>query len=295
MDQLHLMRVYVAVAENEGFAAAARFLNMSPPAVTRAIASLEEHLGIKLLARTTRHVRATDVGLRYLEDARRILQDVELANEAAIGINSEPKGDLSITAPVLFGQKHVMPVVVEYLNRFPEANVNAAFLDRTVNLLEEGFDVGIRIGELADSSMRARKIGEVELILVASPDYLAKTGRPVSPKDLKHHTIISSSSNNFSRDWLFTHNGDKTKLHIQPRLTVTTNQSAIEAAKAGLGITRAVSYQVVEERKDNRLVTVLEPYQPAPLPIHIIHRESRFSSSKVRSFIDLMAERFGTD
>lgn len=292
MDQLHLMRVYVAVAEKQGFAAAARHLNMSPPAVTRAVLSLEQQLGVRLLIRTTRHVRATDVGLRYLEDTRQILHDIELANQTAIGINSEPKGELSITAPVMFGQKHVMPVVVEYLRRYPMVNVNAVFLDRTVNLLEEGFDLGIRIGTLADSSMRAKKIGEVKLMLVASPSYLNVHGIPTSPADLKQHTLISSSSNNFPRDWQFTHNGQKTRLHIQPRLTVTTNQSAIDAAKAGLGITRAISYQVVEECENNHLVNILESFQPLALPIHIIHRESHFSSAKVRTFIDLMTEMY---
>ncbi len=292
MDQLHLMKVFVAVAESEGFASAARQLNMSPPAVTRAISGLEENLGVKLLNRTTRFVRATEVGLRYLDDARRILRDVELANEAAVGINSEPKGELSITAPVLFGERHILPVVVEFLNLYPETSVNAAFLDRTVNLMEEGFDLGIRIGELADSSMRARKIGEVRLVLVASEQYLASHGAPLTPQALKQHSLINSSSNDFSRDWLFMQENEKIKVRIQPRLTVTTNRSAIEAAKAGLGIARAVSYQVADEIRNDQLRPILEDYQSASIPIHVIHRESRLSSTKVRSFIDLLIKQF---
>ncbi|MGF1721961.1 LysR family transcriptional regulator [Vibrio kyushuensis] len=291
MDQLHLMRVYVAVAEEEGFAAASRRLSMSPPAVTRAIAALEESLGVKLLNRTTRYVRATEAGLRYLDDAKRIVQDVEIANEAAVGINAEPKGHLSVTAPVLFGQQHVLPGVVEYLKRYPQTNVNAVFLDRTVNLLEEGFDVGIRIGELADSSMRARKVGEVKLVLVASSEYLLEQGIPLFPSDLSEHTIINSGSNNFSHDWHFEQGNQKSLHRIKPRLTVTTNQAAINAAKLGLGITRVVSYQVADELSNGELAVVLEDHQLAPLPIHIIHREGRYSSAKVRCFIDLMAEQ----
>ena len=290
MDQLHLMRVYVAVTEEEGFAAASRRLGMSPPAVTRAISALEESLGVKLLNRTTRYVRATEAGVRYFEDSKRILQDVNIANEAALGINAEPKGHLSVTAPVLFGQKHVLPGVVEYLKRYPQTKVNAVFLDRTVNLLEEGFDVGVRIGELADSTMRAKKVGEVKLVLVASPDYLQQHGVPATPQELIDHTIINSGSNNFSHDWYFKQGNQKIQHRIQPRLTVTTNQAAINAAKLGLGITRVVSYQVASELQEHSLALVLEDHQLEPLPIHIIHREGRYSSTKVRAFIDLMAD-----
>jgi len=169
MDRLHLMSVFVAVAEEQGFAAAARRLQMSPPAVTRAITALEEHLNVKLLNRTTRYVRATEAGQRYLEDARRILADADAADEAAAGINAEPRGHLAVTAPALFGRMFVMPGIVNYLEQYPETEVAAQFMDRNVNLLEEGIDVGIRIGKLPDSSMRALRVGSVRLVLCASP------------------------------------------------------------------------------------------------------------------------------
>ena len=172
MDRLHLMTVFVAVAEEEGFAAGARRLHLSPPAVTRAVASLETRLGVKLLNRTTRYVRTTEAGQRYLEDARRILAEVDAADEAAAGINAEPRGHLAVTAPVLFGRMFVMPGIVDYLKRYPDTEVSAMFLDRIVNLLEEGLDVGVRIGELPDSSMRALRVGSVRLVLCASPHYL---------------------------------------------------------------------------------------------------------------------------
>nr|WP_019604249.1 LysR family transcriptional regulator [Teredinibacter turnerae] len=295
MDQLHLMQVFVAVVDEQGFAAASRQLRLSPPAVTRAIATLESRLGVKLLHRTTRHVRPTDAGVHYYDDAHRILREVELANESAQGVNSEPRGRLSITAPVLFGQKYVLPGVVEYLKRYRHTSVDAVFLDRVVNLLEEGFDVGIRIGELADSSMRARHVGNVSLILVAAPAYLKAEGIPQNPDDLKNHTLISSNSNNFTQNWHFRCEGKNLSLRITPRLQVTTNQAAIDAAAAGLGITRVISYQVADYLADGRLKCILDPFCSQPLPIHIVHREDRLSSHKVRAFIELMQERLRKD
>ena len=172
MDRLHLMSVYVAVVEAEGFAGGARKLQMSPPAVTRAVAALEERLGVKLLNRTTRYVRMTEAGQKYYEDAKRIIALADEADDAALGINAEPRGQLTVTASVLFGRMYVMPGIVEYLRRYPAVEVNALFVDRVVNMLEEGVDVAIRIAELPDSSYRALRVGSVRRVLCASPDYL---------------------------------------------------------------------------------------------------------------------------
>jgi len=296
MDQLHLMRVYVAVAEEQGFAAAARRLAMSPPAVTRAVAGLEESLGVKLLNRTTRHVRTTESGSRYLEDARRILAQVKLANEAAAGINADPAGNLVVTAPVMFGQMFVMPGIVDYLQRFPKTQVDALFLDRVVNMLEEGVDVGIRIGDLPDSTMRAIKVGSVRRILVASPDYLKQHGIVQSPDALNEHSLISSSAGRLVQEWRFdslsnTGKNSGLTIRIQPRLTVTTNDAAIKAACAGFGIARLLSYQVSEQLAKGQLKILLENFEPTAMPVQIVHREGRLASAKVRAFIDLMSER----
>ena len=295
MDQLHGMWVFVAVAEEQGFAAAARRLNLSPPAVTRAIAALEASLGVSLLVRTTRHVRTTDAGQRYLEDAKRILAQVQMANETAQGVSGQPMGRISVTAPVMFGQMFVMPGIVEYLQSYPDTQVDAVFLDRVVSLLEEGFDVGIRIGQLADSNMLARKVGSVRLILVASPEYLSRQALPQTPADIKQHRIISSSSNSIAHDWHFQVNGHGQSIRIQPRLTVTTNQAAINAAKLGFGIARVLSYQVAQELANGELKIVLENFEPQPMPINIIHREGRLASNKIRSFIDVISKRLRED
>lgn len=291
MDQLHVMKVYVAVAETEGFAAAARRLNMSPPAVTRAIAALEEQLGVKLLNRTTRHVRSTEAGQRYLDDCRRILADVESANEAAAGINATPKGHLSVTAPVMFGQQFVIPGIVEYLQRYPNTEVDALFYDRVVNLMEEGLDVSIRIGELPDSALRALRVGSVRMVLCAAPAYLQHHGIPQTPNDLTQHTLIASRAGNMTRDWMFYSEVGEQHLRIKPRMTVSTNDAAIAAAKSGFGITRLLSYQIADALAAGELKIVLADYEPAIKPVHIVHREGRFASAKVRAFIDLMAKR----
>ncbi|MFT5604796.1 MAG: DNA-binding transcriptional LysR family regulator [Paracoccaceae bacterium] len=295
MDRLLQMQVYVAVAEEEGFAAAARRLNMSPPAVTRAIAQLEYGLGVKLLNRSTRFVRVTEAGMRYLEDARRILLEVQLADESAAGINAEPRGHLTVTAPVLFGQKYVMPGIVDYLQRYPKTEVDAVFYDRVVNLLEEGLDVGIRIGALPDSTMRALPVGKVRLVLVASPAYLNAHGIPQTPQELDAHNIIHSRAGNLSKEWRFMKNEKPLLQKVKPRLTVTSNDAAMTAAKESFGICRLLSYQVADDLLTGRLKTVLENYELPALPVHIVHREGRLASAKVRAFIDLMAERLRAD
>ena len=291
MDRLHLMTVFVAVAEEEGFAAGARRLHMSPPAVTRAVAALEARLGVKLLNRTTRYVRTTEAGQRYLEDARRILAAVDAADEAAAGINAEPRGHLAVTAPVLFGRMFVMPGIVDYLERYPGTEVSAVFLDRIVNLLEEGLDVGVRIGELPDSSMRALRVGSVRLVLCASPHYLQHHGLPRTLQDLTEHSTIASSAGSNAFGWRFETTSGSRTLRIQPRLSVTTNDAAIEAAVRGFGITRLLSYQVAPQIATGELQIILKEYEPAPRPIHIVHREGRYASAKVRAFVDLIAAR----
>jgi len=292
MDRLQLMTVFVAVAEEQSFAGGARRLNMSPPAVTRAIAALEDRLGIKLLTRTTRYVRVTDAGQRYLEDARRIINEVDEADEAAAGINAEPRGQLAITAPVLFGKLFVIPGIVDYLQRYPDMEISAVFLDRIVNLLEEGFDVGIRIGELPDSSMKAIRVGSIRRVVCASPAYLAKHGTPDKPSDLANHLVVAASAVSPAIEWKF---AEGQVVRVKPRLTVTSNDSAIAAVLLGMGVTRLLSYQIASYQASGQLQTILSEFEPEPLPIHVIHREGRYASAKVRSFVDLMVAKLRSD
>ncbi|MGC7837056.1 LysR family transcriptional regulator [Pseudomonas wayambapalatensis] len=289
MDHIHLMKVFVAVGELESFAGAARRLDMSPAAVTRAVSALEERLGVKLLLRTTRSVRLTEAGGRYLEDCRSILASIAEANEAAAGVNATPKGELAVTAPILFGKKFVMPSIVRYLQQYPEVDVSAYFLDRVVNMVEEGMDVAVRIGQLPDSGLKALRVGKVRRMLCASPDYLARHGVPAHPSELHEHVVIATTNLSPRAGWRFGLTDEPTMVRMKPRLTVTSNDGAIAAACAGLGIARLLSYQVVEEIASGRLQVVLAEFEEAPWPIHILHRESKYGSAKVRAFIDMLA------
>jgi len=277
------------VAEEEGFAAAARRFNMSPPAVTRAVAALEQRLGVKLLTRTTRHVRTTEAGHHYLQDARRILVDVDAADESAAGIHSAPRGQLAVTAPAMFGRLFITPVIVKYLQQFPDTDVSAVFLDRVVNLVEEGLDVGIRIGELPDSSLRAVRVGSIRHVVCASPEYIKQHGLPQHPDELANHLIIASSAGNQSPVWGFKHTGHTHPVKLKPRLTTTTNDAAIVAAEQGFGLTRVLSYQIASQLAVGALKIVLADFETPAKPVHIVHQQGRNVPAKVRAFIDLAA------
>ena len=291
LDRLHLINVFVAVVDANGFAGAARKLSISPPAVTRAINELESHLGVRLLTRTTRVVRVTEPGARYAEDCRHILAQLAEADESVAGMQRTPRGRLTITAPVLFGAKFVAPIVTEYLQDNPEVVATCWFLDRVVNMLDEGADVGIRIGELPDSSMQATSVGRVRRVISAAPAYLARHGVPLAPADLQAHIIVSASAVTPTQEWRFVENGENCTVKLQPRMTTTSNDSALAAAVAGFGITRLLSYQVAECLQDGRLQALLGDFELPWLPVHVVHREGQHASKKARAFIDLVVER----
>lgn len=295
MDRLQAMTTFVAVVDSGGFASAARKLNLSPPVVTRAVAELEERLGLRLLTRTTRFVRVTEAGARYAEDCRRILAEVEEAETAAAGTQATPRGTLTVTAPVLFGQLYVTPILVSYLQQFPEVDAQCLFLDRVVSFVEEGIDVAVRIGELPDSSLQATRVGRVRPVLVAAPAYLEARDTPRRPEDLAEHSIISAAGVNPVSEWRFNDDGKPLLQRLQPRMRTTTNDSAIAAAVAGLGIARLLSYQVAAHVRSGALQVVLEDFEGAPLPVHVVHHEGRRVTQKVRAFVDLAVDRLRSD
>ena len=281
------MSTFVTVVETGGFASAARKLDVSPSVVSRVVTELEERLGVRLLTRTTRVVRLTDAGTAFFEDCRRILGEVDIAELAARGTHASPRGVLSLTAPVLFGRLHITPVVLDYLSRYPEADANCWFIDRVVNLVDEGIDVAVRIAELPDSSLQAIPVGRVRRVLCASPAYLAAHGTPTHPDDLDAHTIIASTGSSSPPEWRLYDGGRPVIVRTRPRFITTTNDSAIAAALADFGIARLLSYQIAQHVSDGRLVTVLAEFEPPPLPIHLVHREGRHVTQKVRAFLDL--------
>jgi DNA-binding transcriptional LysR family regulator len=290
MDRIDAMQAFVAVADLRGFAPAARKLKLSPSAVTRLIAALEDHLGVRLLQRTTRSVTVTDVGARYHERARRILADVEEAERAAEGERTRPSGLLVVSAPVGFGRLHVSPVMSAYLERYPDVSGELRLEDRMANLVEDGIDLAIRIGELADSTLVARQVGEMRQIMVASPSYLKVRGEPKRPEAVASHDTIRFGATSGLTDWRFVENGKEIRVSYTPRLLTNSADAAVQYAEAGGGLTRVLAYQAADALKRGRLKIVLPQFELPALPINIVYPTSRLLSAKVRTFIDLVTE-----
>jgi DNA-binding transcriptional LysR family regulator len=286
MDRFQEMQVFAAVAQDQGFSAAARRLGLSAASVTRAVAALEKRIGTLLLTRTTRSVHVSEAGQRYLEDCRRILAEVQEAEDSAAGSHAQPRGQLTITAPVLFGELFVTPVMVDYLTQFPEVCINALLVDRVASMVEEGVDVAVRIGELPDSNQHAIRVGEVRRVICASPGFLTARGRPRHPADLSGVPIIATSSIGQLRSWPFLDEGELISVRPEPRLVVTANQAAITAACMGLGLTRVLSYQVASKVATGELEIVLADFELPPLPIHVVYQGGRKAPVRVRSFVD---------
>ncbi|WP_372395065.1 LysR family transcriptional regulator [Azospirillum sp. HJ39] len=288
MDRWQAMRIFVKVAETGNFAEAARHMHMSAPAVTRAVASLEEVIGARLFVRTTRSVKMTEAGARYFEDCRQILSDIAAAEAAAGGSYATPGGTLAITASALFGQMYVLPILTEFLNSYPTMRARTLFIDRPVNIVEEGIDVAVRIGHLPDSGFTAIRVGTVRRVICGSPAYFERHGVPMAPADLKAHRIAASTSAWASPEWRF---AGEQRVTIDPVMQCNTNEAVIAAAKDGWGLTRVLHYQIGPALLEGKLQIVLGEHEEAPLPIHILHPEGRHAPAKVRAFVDLAAAR----
>ena len=284
------MQAFVAVADLQGFAPAARKLGLSPSGVTRLIAALEDRLGARLLQRTTRQVTLTDIGARYLERVRRILADVEEAEAAAEGERTRPSGRLVVSAPVGFGRLHVSPVMSAYLKRYRQVSGELRLSDRMINLVEDGVDLAVRIGHLADSSLVARHVGEMRRIVVASQDYLGKRGVPDTPAAIAGHDTIQFGDTAVPRDWRFVENGREVRVACTPRFSTNSADAAIQYAEADGGLTRVLAYQAADSIRAGRLQIVLAKFEQPSLPIHLVYPTSRLLSAKVRGFIDLVTE-----
>ncbi|WP_437286149.1 LysR family transcriptional regulator [Sorangium sp. So ce406] len=295
MDRLDTLRVFIAVAEEEGFAPAARRLSMSPPAVTRAIAALEERIGARLLHRTTRIVRLTEAGARFLTDCKRILGEIEEAEASAAGSHAELRGQIGVTAPVMFGRMFVAPVVFDFLARHPRVSARTLLVDRVVDMLDEGLDVAVRIAHLPDSSLTAIRVGTVRLVVCASPDYLAARGAPETPADLTQLDTIGFSQAAWPAEWSFSSGARVEKVLPPSQLLVNTADVAIAAAVAGRGLARVLSYQVGPELRAGRLRIVLPAFEPPPVPVHVVHPEGPRAAARVRAFVDFLVERLRSE
>ncbi len=287
MDRLEAMQVFVAVADLQGFAAAARRVKRSPSAVTRLVSALEDRLGTRLLQRTTRSVTLTDAGARYLDRARRILADVAEAEGAALAERSVPSGHLVISAPTLFGRLHVAPLVSRYLFKYPTVSAELSFSDRPVQLVDEGIDLAVRIGVLEDASFVARTMGATRRVVVAAPSYLRRRRPPKTPAALTQHQVIHVTALAATRSWRFVNAGIEQRVAFTPRYTTSSVDAGLDHAERGGGLTLALAYQVVDAVRAGRLEVVLADFEPPPLPISLIYPTSRLLSAKVRAFVEL--------
>lgn len=302
MDKLEGMRIFTTVAEAKGFAPAARRLSLSAPVVTRAVAALEAHLKVQLLRRTTRSVVLTDAGERFLADCKRILAEVEEAEASASGAHRVPQGQLSLTAPVLFGRLHVAPILIDFLAQHPQVGARCYFSDQIVHLLDEGYDLAVRIAHLPDSGLTALTVGHVRRVVVASPAYLAAHGVPRTPAELvRHQGVGFSQHGSVSAPWVFypaaakasegRQRTDGETAHPAMRLVTNAGEMSIAAALAGHGLARALSYQVADDVLAGRLHIVLVDHEPPPIPVQLVHADGRRAPAKVRAFVDFAAER----
>jgi DNA-binding transcriptional LysR family regulator len=291
MDQLGAIKVFVAIADAGSLSAAGCRLGMPLTTVSRHLAALEEHLGVRLITRTTRGLALTEPGRNYLESSRRILAELEAASLRITGEQGEPQGELAITAPVVFGRLHVLPVATEFLKAFPRVTLRLLLLDRVVDLAEENLDVSVRIGALPDSSLMATRVGTIRQVTCASPAYLAARGVPSAPRELAEHDCTSFGALSPADRWVYPGDKAQQQVAVRPRLVVNTAEAAIDAAKAGLGITRVLSYQAARSVADRSLRLILEDFEPEPIPVSLLHREDRLPQAKVQSFIAYAAPR----
>ena len=291
MDRLDAMRVFVAVADAGSLSAAARALKVPLPTVSRKLAQLEEHLGVSLIVRTTRKFVLTEPGRTYLESCRRLLGEIENAERMAAGEYATPKGRLHVTAPIVFGRLHVLPVVLAFLKAYPEVDLRLSLVDRIVDMIEEGIDVALRIAHLADSSLIAARVGTVKLVTCAAPSYLKANGTPHAPAELIQHHCIASANLAAADRWPYRIDGEDRVVPIRARLAVSTAEAAIDAAIAGIGITRVLSYQAAAAVKAGKLKLILRPFELPEIPVSLVHPEARLTPPKVRAFLDFTAPR----
>lgn len=287
MDRLDELSIFVSVAEQGSFVAAARLLGRSPSAATRAVAALEDRLAVRLFNRTTRSVALTDAGARYLERGRRALAEFAELELSAASERGAPTGRLTLTAPEMFGRLHLLPIAQDFMRDHPAVTVSLLLLNRIVSFVDEGIDLGIRIAHLPDSSLRAIQLGHVRRVVCASPQYLARRGTPAIPADLAEHDAIAVAGDAPAADrWSFGEGKKAAAVAVEARLVVNTVQAALDATVAGGGVVRVLSYQTAPLEESGVLQRLLAPYEPPPIPVHIVHPEGRYLSPAIRMFID---------
>ncbi|BDC43207.1 LysR family transcriptional regulator [Paraburkholderia terrae] len=290
MDKFREMEVFVAIVDRGSFTGASEKLGMSAPTVSRALNSLETRVGAQLIARTTRSIRPTDAGMFYLEACRRVLDTIADAESNIAAEQSKPVGTLTVSAPVLFGQRFIAPLINAYANIYPDVSVNVVYVDRTTRLIEEGVDIAIRIGHLGDSSVFAVPLGAVSRRTYAAPAYLDALGEPVHPRQLSDHHCVSFTGVTHPLEWLFYDNGLRLPVRVRPRMIVDLAPAAVMAAVDRVGITQLLSYQAAPEVLSGSLQRILAAFEPESIPVNLLHVERKGTSMKIRSFVEFVTE-----
>jgi DNA-binding transcriptional LysR family regulator len=291
MDRLDAMSVLLAVVEAGSLSAGARRLGLPLTTVSRKVSDLEAHLRTRLLNRSSRQVTPTDAGRIYVAACRRILEEIGEAERTAAGEYAAPKGELLVTAPIVFGRLHVLPVVLEFLNAYPDIDIRLTLTDRSLNLWEDNVDVAARIGELPDSSLVAARLGAIRRVVCASPGYFAERGKPQHPQELAAHDCITFQGLSSPEAWTFRNGKSEVTVAIHSRLTVNTAEAAIDAAQAGVGLTRVLSYQIAQARQAGAIATALEDFEPPPWPVNLVYPSQGRLPVKLRAFLDFAAPR----
>lgn len=293
MDRLDAMSLFLATAEAGSFSAASRRLGLPLSTVSRKVSQLEADLKARLLIRSTRKLSLTDAGVAYRMACKRILEEVRDAEQTAAGEYSAPRGDLVLTAPIVFGRLHVLPIVCEFLSRYPQVNLRLMLSDRNLDLIDHQIDIAVRVGRLPDSKLVATPVGSVGYVVCGSPEFLAAHGMPKTPMDLEHIPCVMFEALSAIPNWIFApqDGGPTASARIQVRLTVNTAEAAIDAAIAGIGLVRLLSYQTARAVEQGALRVVLRKFEPEPFPVNLIHAERKFLPLKLRSFLDFATPR----
>ncbi len=291
MDRFEAMRTLLAAVDGGSLSAASRAMGTPLPTVSRRVSDLEAHLGAQLVVRTSRKLLLTEAGEAYVGAARRLLEDLSDAERAASGEYRVPRGELLVTAPIMFGKLHVAPVVHAFLAAYPDVSVRLVLSDSNIDIIETHVDIAVRVGQLPDSELVARQVGHIHWVLVASPDYIARRGEPAVPEDLTCHDCIAFEGLQTRRVWRVGAEALVRSVTIRPRYSVNTADAVVEAATAGLGVARVMSYQTASGVAAGQLVPVLAQQGYEPLPVHLVHRRQRSQPLKLRAFLDFVAPR----
>ena len=291
MDRFDAIRTLLAAVDGGSLSAASRKLGMPLPTVSRKVSDLEAHLGTQLVVRTSRKLRLTDAGSAFVMAGRRVLEDLDAAERAAAGEYRAPRGDLLVTASIMFGKIYLTPIIFAFLAAYQEVNVRVVLADHVIDLVENHIDVAVRIGRLPDSGLVATRVGDIHWVICASPAYLEAHARPATPDDLAHHRCIGFEGLQMVRTWPFGRGGDARTVPIEPRFSANTADAVIEAAIAGIGIARLTSYQAARSIREGQLISLLRGYAPEPLPVHLVHTGPPLLPLKMRAFLDFASPR----